>query len=76
MTDDEFLLADPDTGEVVMFFPLPMTAMYQSGKYIASYSIKGIQIQNATAHWENKATRYRKEYVRREQLMPEIFSQT
>ncbi|MGP5411656.1 integrase core domain-containing protein [Glutamicibacter ardleyensis] len=28
VTDDEFVLPDPDTGEVVMSFPLPMTAMY------------------------------------------------
>lgn len=60
MTDDEFLLSDPDTGEVAMSFPLPMTDMYRSGKYIASYSIRGIQILNPTVHWDRKAERYRK----------------
>lgn len=74
VTDDEFLLSDPDTGEVVLSFPLPMTAMYQSGKYIASYSIRGIQIQNPTVHWERKAERYRKEYELRETQMPEVFT--
>lgn len=75
MTDDEFVLPDPDTGVVVKSFSLPMKAMYESGKYIASYSIKGIQILNPTAHWENKAKRYREEYELREQLMSEVFSQ-
>lgn len=74
VTDDEFLLSDPDTGEVDMSFPLPMTAMYRSGKYIASYSIRGIQIQNPTVHWEIKAERYRKEYELRETQMPEVFT--
>lgn len=74
MTDDEFLLSDSDTGEVVVSFPLPMTAMYRRGKYIASYSIRGIQIQNPTVHWERKAERYRQEYERRETQMPELFT--
>lgn len=74
VADDEFLLSDPDTGEVVMSFPPPVTAMYRSGKYIASYSIRGIQIQNPTVHWELKAERYRKEHELRETQMREVFS--
>ncbi|NKG20594.1 hypothetical protein [Paeniglutamicibacter terrestris] len=75
VTDGEFLLSNPDTGEVVMSFPLPMTAMYWSGKDIASYSIRGIQIQNPTVHWELKVERYRKEYGLRETQMPEVFTE-
>lgn len=74
VTDEEFLLSDPDTGEVIFSFPLPMTAMYRSGKYIASYSIRGIQIQNPTVHWERKAEHYRREYELRESQMPEVFT--
>lgn len=75
VTDDEFLLSDPDTGEVVMSFPLPMMAMHKNGKFIASYSIRGIQMMNATVHWERKAEKFRNEYALRETQMPEIFTQ-
>lgn len=75
VTDDEFVLFDPDTGEVVMSFPLPLTALYKSGKLIASYSIRGIYMVNATVTWERKADRYRKEYKQRQQHMPEVFTQ-
>ncbi|GAA5226785.1 integrase core domain-containing protein [Paeniglutamicibacter antarcticus] len=74
VTDEEFLVSDPDTGEVVMSFPLPMMAMHKNGKFIASYSIRGIQIMNATVHWERKAEKYRSEYALREAQMPEIFT--
>lgn len=75
VTEDEFVLFDPDTGEVVMSFPLPLTALYKSGKLIASYSIRGIYMVNATVNWERKAERYRKEYELRQQQMPELFLQ-
>ena len=75
VTDEEFLLSDPDTGEVVMSFPLPMMAMHTNGRFIASYSIRGIHMMNATVHWERKADKYRKEYALRETQMPEIFTQ-
>ena len=75
VTEDEFVLFDPDTGEVVMSVPLPLTALYKSGKLIASYSIRGIYMVNATVNWESKAERYRKEYELRQQQMPELFLQ-
>lgn len=74
VTDEEFLLSDPDTGEVVMSFPLPMMAMQKNGKFIASYSIRGIHLMNATMHWERRAAKYREEYALRETRMPEIFT--
>lgn len=49
VTDEEFFLSDPDTGEVVMSFPLPLTAVYRSGKFIPSYAIRGIP-GRATGH--------------------------
>ncbi|MFL4473523.1 hypothetical protein ACIPVK_05950 [Paeniglutamicibacter sp. MACA_103] len=54
VTDEEFLLSDPDTDEVIMSFPLPMMAMHENGKLIASYLIRGIHMMNATVHWERK----------------------
>lgn len=75
VTDDEFVVFDPDTGEVVMSFPLPLTPLYKSGNLIASYSIRGIYMVKATVNWQRKADRYRKEYKLREQQMPEVFTQ-
>lgn len=74
VTGEEFLLSDPDTGEVVMSFPLPLMAMQKSGKFIASYSIRGIMMLNPTKAWASKAEFYRKEYEVREEQMPEVFT--
>ncbi|MFB0836107.1 hypothetical protein ACX8Z9_14205 [Arthrobacter halodurans] len=34
ITDDEFLLSDIASGEVVFFFPLPMMALQVRGGYV------------------------------------------
>ncbi len=74
VTDEEFLPSDPDTREVFMSFPLPLTALYRSGKFIPSYAIRGIQMLNASAQWESKAEHYRKEYAQRATQMPHVFT--
>ncbi|GAA2945233.1 hypothetical protein GCM10010525_06120 [Glutamicibacter bergerei] len=74
VTDEEFLLSDPDTGEVVMSFLLPLTSLYRSGKFIPSYAIRGIQMLNASTQWESKAEHYRKEYEQRSTQMPDVFT--
>lgn len=74
VTDTEFLLSDPATGEVVMSFPLPLTSLRSSGRYIASYSIRGIYLSNATKQWRNQEARYRHEYAQREAQTPEAFT--
>ncbi|MCW4464215.1 hypothetical protein OK351_01655 [Glutamicibacter sp. MNS18] len=40
VTEEELLLSDPDTTEVVLSFPLPLMALHARGKLIASYSIR------------------------------------
>ncbi|MGP5687676.1 IS110 family transposase [Glutamicibacter ardleyensis] len=74
VTDEEFLLSDPDTGEVVMSFPLPLTSLYRISKFIPSYAIRGIQMLNASTQWESKAEHYRKEYEQRSTQMPDVFT--
>lgn len=73
ITDDEFMLSDPDTAEVVLCFPLPMIALRVHGKFVASYSIKGIELANPTKQWEQKAEEYRAQFAAREEQMPEVF---
>ena len=74
VTDTEFLLSDPVTGEVAMSFPLPLMTLRSSGKYIASYAIRGIHLSNATTQWKNQAERYRQEYAQREEQTPAVFT--
>ena len=73
ITDTEFLLSDPETGELVMSFPLPMVALKVAGKFVSSYSIKGIQLTLATRQWEKKAERYRAVFQAQEEQMPAVF---
>lgn len=42
ITDKEFLLSDPETSEVVMSCPLPMVALKVEGRFVSSYSNRGI----------------------------------
>ena len=63
VTDEECLVSDPDTGEVVMSFRFLTRAMHMRGTFIASYSIWSIQIINAAVHWECETEAYWKEYV-------------
>jgi len=40
ITDEEFFLSDMATGEVVFSFPLPMVAIKNRKRTVASYAIK------------------------------------
>ena len=74
ITDDEFLLSDPTTGEVLFSFPLPMVALDVHGRYIASYAIQGVKVENPTPHWERKLVQYREEFAKRQEEMPQVFA--
>lgn len=73
ITEDEFSLSDPETGEIVLSFPLPMVASKVRGKLVSSYSIKGIQASMATRRWEIKAEQYQAAFEASEELMPDVF---
>jgi len=73
ITDTEFLLLDPETSEVVMSFPLPMVALKVEGKFVSSYSIRGIQMTMATRQWVKKAEQYRALVQAREEQSPTFF---
>lgn len=49
IAEDEFILSDPDTAEVVLSFPLPLVALRVHRRFMASYSIKGIHLANPTS---------------------------
>ncbi|MFQ4149575.1 hypothetical protein AAGW05_12905 [Arthrobacter sp. LAPM80] len=48
ITNGAFLLTDPATGEIVFSFPLPMVALSVRGRYVASYSVQGVQAAYST----------------------------
>lgn len=73
ITDTEFLLSDPGTSEVVMPFPLPMVALKVQGKFVSSYSIRGIQTTLMTRQWEKKVERYRAVIQAQEDQTPTVF---
>jgi hypothetical protein len=74
ITDDEFSLADPRTGQIVFSFPLPMLALNVNGKYVASYAIRGVQMSHPTKNWERKQAESRVQFDRRQHDYPEVFS--
>lgn len=73
ITDDGFILSDPDTAEVVLSFPLPMVALRVHQRFVSSYSIRGIHLANPTKQWSRKAAEYQAQYEAREEGMPEVF---
>ncbi|KSU68211.1 IS481 family transposase [Arthrobacter sp. NIO-1057] len=73
ITDTEFLLSDPKTSEIVMSFPLPMVALKVEGKFVSSYSIRGIQMTLTTRQWEKKAEQYRAIFQARQEETPTVF---
>lgn len=76
ITDTEFLLSDPATGEIVFSFPLPMVALQVRGRYVASYAIRGVQISNASTYWERKLAEHKAQFELREQDLPDVFTVT
>lgn len=73
ITDDEFLLSDITTGEVVMSFPLPMVALRVRSRHVASYAIRGVHVANPTAQWARKIAEHEAEFARRQEAVPEVF---
>lgn len=74
ITDEEFLLNDPTTGEVAFSFPLPMVALQVRGRYVASYAIRGVQMSYPSKHWQRKFAEHQQEFIQREQLLPAVFT--
>jgi hypothetical protein len=73
ITDEEFLLADPATGEIVFSFPLPMIALHVRGRYVASYAIQGVQMSYPSKHWERKHAECQAQFEQRHEHVPEVF---
>lgn len=73
ISEKEFILSDPETAEVAFSFPLPKIALKVHGKYVASCSIKGVQLANQTAQWQKKVDEYLEQHETRQQQMPDVF---
>lgn len=54
ITDNEYMLLDPETGEIVFSFPLPMLALQARGRYVASYAIRGVHMSYPSRQWQRK----------------------
>ncbi|SMY03393.1 hypothetical protein [Brevibacterium linens] len=74
ITDEAFFLSDMVTGEIVFSFPLPMVAIKERKRTVASYAIKGVQIVNPTKQWVRKHAEYEAEFETRQMVLPEVFS--
>lgn len=73
ITDDEFILADPRSGEVMFSFPLPLTALGARGRYINSYEIQGVQLAHPNRHWTRKYEESQFRLNQRGDGAPEVF---
>lgn len=73
ISEDEFVVADPSTGEVVFSFPLPMVALRVNGRYIASCALRGVYLSHPTPHWLRKLEEFQGAFTRRELETPEAF---
>ena len=73
ITDTEFLLSDPVTGEIVLSFPLPMVALQVRGRYVASYAIRGVQMSYPSKHWERKLAEHQAQFLQREEELSAVF---
>lgn len=73
ITDTEFLLTDPATGEIVFSFPLPLVALNVRGRYVASYAVRGVHMSWPSKYWERKLTEHAEHFRRREDDHPDLF---
>jgi len=46
--------SDPVGAEILFSFPLPMVALNVRGRYVALYSIRGVDVTHPTKPWERK----------------------
>lgn len=74
ITDDMFMLIDPDTGEIVFSFPLPMVALNVRGRYVASYAIAGVEATQATNQWERKRAEHQAQFAERHASQPDVLT--
>ncbi|PYI65473.1 IS481 family transposase [Arthrobacter livingstonensis] len=74
ITDDAFLLTDPATGEIVFSFPLPMVALNVRGRYVASYSVQGVQAAYSTKQWDLKRDHYEDQFAKRHEEQPDVMA--
>jgi hypothetical protein len=74
ITDEEFLLSDIDSGEVVFSFPLPMIALQTRGRFVSSYTIQGVQLANPTTHWGRKHAEFQAQFALRRDQVPAVFT--
>lgn len=74
ITDEAFMLTDPVTGEIVFSFPLPMRALHVRNRYVASYSVQGVEMANPSKHWQRKHAEYAEQFAQREEDLPEVFA--
>ena len=72
ITDDEFLLLAPESGEVVFSFPPPMIALEVRGRSVASYAIQGAKVSNPTKHWERKLAEFQDQFEQRQDQLPAV----
>ncbi len=65
ITDDEFILAEPHSGEVVFSFPLPLVALPGSGRLVNSYAIRGVSLTNPDPNWQRRHALAQTEWAKR-----------
>ena len=75
ITETAFLLTDPVTAEIVFSFPLPMVALNVRGRYVASYSIQGVDVTHPTKPWERKCAEYQMQFAQRQIELPAVLGE-
>ncbi|RFA16743.1 hypothetical protein B7R22_02495 [Subtercola boreus] len=53
-------------------FPLPMVALNVRDRYVASYSIQGVNVAYTTKHWQRKTAEYQKQFKQRRVDLPAL----
>jgi len=74
ITDGAFWLIEPDTGEIVFSFPLPMIALHVRGRYVASDAIAGVEVTHPTKQWERKHATYEAQFAERQTSQPDVLA--
>jgi len=73
ISEDEFVVADPRSGEFVFSFPLPLVALQVTGRFVPSYSIRGVYLSHPTPYWLRKVEELQGAFVHKELETPEAF---
>lgn len=59
-------------GEIVFSFPMPMVALNVRDRYVASYSIQGVDVAYSTKHWERKTADHQTRFTHRRAELPAV----